>query len=52
LAAFVDGQLDGEALSELTLHLATCPRCREVVSHIIHSRRDVQDNPPDLSGES
>jgi anti-sigma factor RsiW len=52
LAAFVDGQLDGEALSHLILHLATCPLCREVVSRIIRSRRDVLDNPPSPSDES
>jgi anti-sigma factor ChrR (cupin superfamily) len=41
LAAMIDGQVHGEEAIGLILHLATCPRCREVVSEVVLSSRDV-----------
>jgi anti-sigma factor ChrR (cupin superfamily) len=43
LAAFIDGRLNSEEFIEVTLHLVTCLRCREIVRDSVRSGKKVPD---------
>ena len=41
LAAFVDGKLSAQELSEVEFHILTCPLCRSVLEKVRNSKNNV-----------